>query len=156
MAVIGAEEATRAAIAWLIEVVASGREVATSLYYRDPLDLHLALTRALVVGVDALRPAIDVAAERARHRLREENLSPYRRAQAMIVAGASASPFLAEVSDAAARLVESANADGCWPAETLYVAGNTESAGLWHYQSWAVTTALCVRALASVASTKRG
>lgn len=159
VAVIGAEETTSAAVAWLVEVVASGREVATSLYYRDPLDLHLALTRALFVGVDALRPAIEIAAERARQRLREDHLSPYRRAQAMIVAGASASPLPAEVSDAATRLVESADPDGCWPAETLYVAGNTESAGLWHYQSWAVTTALCVRALASVApttSTKRG
>ena len=39
------------------------------------------------------------------------------------------------------------NPDGTWPAETLFVAGNTARPGLWHYQSWAVVTAMCVRAL---------
>ena len=147
VAVIGHGPATAAAIAWLLEVVASGQEVAKSLYYPDPLDLHLALTRAVAAGVDALRPAMEIAALRARERLCGGGLSPYRMAQALVVAAASANPGVAELREAAALLAHQAEPGGGWPADTLYVAGNTELGGLWHYQSWAVVTALCVRAL---------
>ncbi len=147
VAVLGPGPATDAAVAWLLEVVESGREAASSAYYPDPLDLHLALTRAVEAGVDALRPAVETAASRARDRLRTDALSPYRTAQALAVAAAGSGRGGRAPDEAAQRLVERAGPDGTWPAETLFVAGNTARPGLWHYQSWAVVTAMCVRAL---------
>ena len=147
VAVVGPGPATDAAVAWLLGVVESGREAASSAYYPDPLDLHLALTRAAEAGVEALRPALETAASRALDRLRTEALSPYRTAQALVVAASASLPGGSIPAGAARRLVELAGPDGAWPAETLFVAGNTDRSGLWHYQSWAVVTAMCVRAL---------
>ena len=154
VAVIGPGPTTDAAIAWLIEVVATGSEAAASTYYLDPLDLHMALTRAVAAGVEALQPTVEIAAARALERLRRGGLSPYRMAQALVVAAVSANPGVTDLSEAATRLAQCSEPDGGWPADTLYVAGNTELGGLWHYQSWAVVTALCVRALVMAATLK--
>lgn len=147
IAVLGPGTATAAAIAWLLDLVATGQEATHSTYYLDPLDLHLALVRALQAGVAALWPAVEIAAVRASERLRRQPLSPYRTAQAMLVAAAGAVPATAELTQAAERLAGQAQPGGGWPADTLFVAGDPASGGLWHYQSWAVTSALCLRAL---------
>jgi len=155
VAVLGECEATQAAIAWLIEVVARQQEVVSSLYYPDPLDLHLALTRALQHGVTNLRPAVALAAARACQRLENEALTPYRTAQAMLVANTQTIADRDLMARAARRLASCCETSGQWPAETLYVAGNTELGGLWHYQSWAIVSALCARALAVAADLQR-
>lgn len=155
VAVIGPAPATDAAVAWLLDVAESGREVASSTYYPDPLDLHVALTRAVAAGVEALGPAVESAARRALGRLRGEAMSPYRIAQAVVVAASGSRPPGCEAAEAARRLIELAGPDGTWPAETLFVCGNLDRPGLRHYQSEAVVTALCVRALV-VAATEEG
>lgn len=155
VAVLGECDTTQVAIAWLIDVVARQQEVASSLYYPDPLDLHLALTRALQHGVTSLRPALELAAARACQRLQNEALTPYRTAQAMLVANTLTIADTALLARAARRLASCCEAPGQWPAETLYVAGNTELGGLWHYQSWAIVSALCARALAVAADIQR-
>jgi len=155
VAVIGPAPATDAAVAWLLDVVESGREVASSTYYPDPLDLHVALTRAVGAGVEALGPAVESAARRALCRLREEAASPYRTAQAVVVAASGPRPSGEGTAEAARRLVELAGPDGTWPAETLFVCGDLARPGLRHHRSEAVVTALCVRALV-VAATEEG
>ncbi len=151
VALIGPGPETDAAVAWLLEVVASGTEVPSSAYYPDPLDLHLALTRAVESGVVALRPAVALAARNAADRLRRGNLAPYRIAQAVLVAdGGSRLPERLR-SDAARQLADQVQSDGGWPADTLFVARRSEGEGFWHYQSRAVVTALCLRALVTAA-----
>lgn len=156
VAVIGPGTTTDAAVAWLLELVGAGREVAESAYYPDPLDLHVALTRAVAAGVNALQPAVDVAAARALDRLAAGGLSPYRTAQAIVVAGSGALLPFGVAETATRRLVELAEPTGRWGDETLFVAGNTALPGNWHYQSWAVVTALCVRALVVAAEAQGG
>ena len=155
VAVIGPGPATDVAVAWLLDVVENGREVACSAYYPDPLDLHVALTRAVAAGVEALRPALECAARRVLGRLQDEAMSPYRLAQAVVVAAAGSGPGSGGATEGARRLVEIARPDGTWPADTLFVCRDLDRTGLKHYQSEAVVTALCVRAL-SVAATAEG
>lgn len=140
--VLGDGPLTERAVAWLNRIVTEGREADHCIFYPDPLDLHMAVTRAHAAGVHGLSTAVGIAAMRARDRLRTDDLSAYRVAQAMVVAGASD-----EVASARARLLDLRQDDGTWPADTLYVAGNTRHGGLWQYQSWAVVTALAIRAL---------
>lgn len=147
VAVLGPGPATDDAVAWLIEVVAAGTEVADSVYYLDALDLHIALTRAVAAGVEALRPALAAASARAHARLLADGLSPYRTAQAIIVASHAEEADAVLLADAADHLLASRHATGLWPSDTLFVAGNTDAPGWWHYQSDAVTSALCARAL---------
>jgi len=147
VAVIGGGPQTAAAIAWLLDVVATGRERAKSSYYPDPLDLHVALVRALEAGVTALRPAVEIAAVRAQERLGTGGLSPYRIAQAMVVASTAVQPDRPLLKQAAATLAAGADPAGGWPAETLFVCRTGTAGGLLHYQSRAVVTALCLRAL---------
>lgn len=148
VAVLGPGPVTDAAVEWLLDVVAAGREAAESAYYPDPLDLHVALTRAVGAGVEALRPAVERGAGRAVERLHAGELSPYRIAQAVVVAASASRPDRRLLREAAGRLVELAGPDGSWPSDQLFVARNTAGPGLWRYRSWTVVTALCVRALA--------
>ncbi len=147
VALIGPGPETEAAVAWLMDVVASGREAVSSTYYPDPLDLHMALTRAMEAGVEALKPAGDIAAEKALHRLQAGDLTPYRIAQAIVVAGSASRHSAPALTAAAAHLAAHAELGGCWPADTLFVAGRSEREGFFLYQSQAVVTALCLRAL---------
>jgi hypothetical protein len=161
VAVVGPGDHTARTVAWLNDVVAQASETASSAYYRDPLDLHVALVRALRWGgVVGLRDAVGTAARRAAERLAlEAHLSAYRRAQAMVVcaagqglAGRGTTDGAADVLMASAEHLLSQRADdGTWPTGVLYVAGNTAGPGVWQYQSWAVTTALCVAALHAAA-----
>jgi hypothetical protein len=156
--VLGSGEATDAACEWLNDLVRHEREVASSAYYRDPLDLHVALTRAVAHGgLPLLGPAVQVAAQRALQRLSSDpHLLGYRRAQAMVVLAAAReigvveeSPsHITEVLHASGReLLDQRDVEGRWASGCLFVAGNTKAPGYWEYESWAVTTALCVRAL---------
>lgn len=154
VAVIGPGPATAAAVEWLLDVVATGREAIESTYYPDPLDLHVALTRAVEAGVEALRPALELAAGRAMERLHAGEPSPYRIAQAIVVACAGADPDPLLLNGAAARLVECADPAGGWPGDTLYVCGSGTKIIL-HYQSEAVVTALSLRALVLAAINER-
>lgn len=147
VALLGEEDVTVRAIAWLDEVVASGREVESSAYYVDPLDVHLAIRRGVDAGVTPLRPALASASGRAGERLAAGGLSPYRTAQALLVAGDEIDTVLRET--ARKSLLVARDASGAWPRETLFVAARTDAPGRWLYQSWSVVTALCVRALLS-------
>lgn len=147
VAVVGPGPATEAAVAWLGEVIAAGREVAESAYYLDPLDLHVALTRAVGAGVTGLRPALATAAQRAHDRLLTSDLSAHRTAQAVVVAANGHPTEATALAQAADRLLNLRAAPGWWAADTLFVAANTEAPGRWRYQSEAVTSALCARAL---------
>jgi hypothetical protein len=144
VAVLGSGPATGAAVGWLHEVVHDAREVESCVFYPDPLDVHMAIGRAYAAGVAELRPAVDIAADRALDRLSRNDLSAYRLAQAIVVATSAGE---SDVDDAKDRLRALRQDDGTWPADTLYVAGNTRHGGLWQYQSWAVVTALAIRAL---------
>lgn len=147
VAALGPQLAPGTTVAWLVDVVERAAEVSCSRYYPDPLDLHVALVRGLGRGVGALAPAVAAAASRARRRLQErEQLSAYRLAQAMVVLAASA-PGDPTVAEAGEALLAAQLPDGNWPAETLFTAPNSTGPGNWHYQSWMVVTALCVRAL---------
>lgn len=154
-ALIGPGPETEAAVVWLLDVVASGREVASSAYYPDPLDLHMALTRAVDAGVETLKPALDIAAERALHRLQMRDLTSYRIAQAIVVAGCASRHSALVLTDAATDLAAQVEPGGCWPADTLFVAGRTGRDGFFRYQSRAVVTALCLRALVVAAAWER-
>jgi hypothetical protein len=145
VAVLGEGEVTAAAVDWLREVVATGREVASCAFYVDPLDVHLAGRRAVEAGVGSLQPALEVAAERAQVRLAAGGLSPYRAAQALLVAGSEVEPSVLDATRA--ELLAAREESGTWPRETMFVAGRTDAPGRWLYQSWAVVTALCARAL---------
>jgi len=147
IALLGEVPETPTAIAWLDEVVASGREVESSAYYVDPLDVHLAIRRGVDAGVTPLRPALASASGRAGERLAAGGLSPYRTAQALLVAGDEIDTVLRET--ARKSLLVARDASGAWPRETLFVAARTDAPGRWLYQSWSVVTALCVRALLS-------
>lgn len=156
VAVLGAGDATAAAIAWLDDVVASGAELAASTYYPDALDLHVALTRAVRAGVRELRPAVEAAAVRARDRLRDADLSPYRTAQAVVVAAEAArrdGMLATELHRAAGRLLDARIDAARWAPETLFVATDTETGLRRLYRSEEVVTALCVRALAAAGGT---
>lgn len=150
-AVVGPGTTTRAAVAWLCEVVASGSEAEESAYYREPLDLHVAVTRAFAAGVTGLLPALELAGERARERLVDNcGLTAYTAAQAMVVAHA-AGRMNHRASHAGRQLLgatASLDAAGVgWPGETLFRARNRPDPGIRCYQSAAVVSALCVRAL---------
>ena len=150
---IGECEETHSAIDWLDRVVMSGTETENSVYYPDPLDLHVAISRAVARGVARLTDCLDAAAERALNRLNEPLLSAHRIAQAIIVV--TASNHSADLPQQAfSRLLSLQQTDGCWAAETLYAARATESKGVMRYRSRLVTTALCVAALAR--ATRRG
>jgi hypothetical protein len=145
VALLGEVTETAAAIDWLLDIVAAGREVESSPFYLDALDVHLAIRRAVDAGVEPLRPALSSAVERAVDRLKSGELSPYRTAQALVVAGTTTDTA---IRDAATRsLLRSRSADGTWSRETLFVAARTDAPGRWLYQSWSVVTALCTRAL---------
>ena len=146
VAAIGADDVVGDAVTWLTTVVDSEREVESSAYYRDPLDLHLAIARAVAAGVVALRPALEQAAGRAATRLRSDpGLSDYRVAQAALVAASVADADA--VARAAGRLRGAQDGHGRWSADTLFVAAHTDGPGWWHYRSWTVTTAACARVL---------
>jgi hypothetical protein len=145
VAVLGEGETTAAAVDWLGEVVATGRETASCAFYADPLDVHLAVRRAVDAGVGSLRPALTAAAERAQARLAAGGLSPYRAAQALLVADGTVDEPVARATRA--DLIADQEESGRWPRETMFVAGRTDAPGRWLYQSWAVVTALCARAL---------
>ncbi|PRQ02412.1 hypothetical protein ENSA5_23390 [Enhygromyxa salina] len=53
---LGDHEGTRAAAAWLCELVRSGAEAPTVLYYENRLTLYFALARALAGGASGLAP----------------------------------------------------------------------------------------------------
>jgi hypothetical protein len=144
---IGECEETRIAIDWLDQIVRSGTEIESCVYYPDPLDLHVAISRAVARGVSRLAACLEVAATRALGRLNEPHLSGHRIAQAIIVV--TASNQAADVPrHAVSRLLSLQQQDGSWAAETLYAARATDSHGVIRYRSRLVTTALCVAALA--------
>lgn len=145
VAVLGARPETRAAIAWLLDVVDRGSEVAESAYYPDPLDLHVALARAVAAGVTALHPAVTQAARHAVTRL--DDPSPYRVAQAIVVLHAAEQAGPTGLQAAAHRLAASQRSDGSWPAHALFRARDAQASEWLEYSSTAVTTALCARAL---------
>lgn len=160
VAVIGPGRDTEAASAWLCAVVADGREVAETKFYPDPLDTHVAITRAVRRGgVEALTPAIAEAAPRALARLRAaDGMPPYRRAQAIVVCNAArmiapqsldadVAPVMAQAAD---ELLAQQRGDGTWESGCLFVAGNADGPGTWQFESVAVTTALCLAALFGV------
>lgn len=149
VAVLGDVPVTARAIAWLNEVVRAEVEVDSCSYYPDPLDLHMAISRAVVAGVQALQPALELAAPRAMARL-EADAPAHRMAQAICIALAGGvAP--ADLVGAAARLADKQGADGFWPVEVLFTAVNTEDyGGLNLYTSQAVSTALCAQALSKV------
>ncbi len=151
VAVLGSCPETDAVIAWLNKVIAEGSEAASSIFYPDALDLHVAVARSVALGVEPLRPALELAGARGLERLRTGKETPFRTAQAMVVVASSSSQDTKIMTDAAEWLVEQRDAKGIWPRETVFVAGNTLLPGLWHYQSWAVVSAVCVRALTAVA-----
>lgn len=147
VAVLGPELAPAATVGWLLDVVARAAEVEHCSYYPDPLDLHVALVRGVGQGVASLLPAVELAADRARDRLAgSAHLTPYRVAQAMVVLAAG-DPGAPALSQAVPKLLDSQRPDDRWPADTLFTAGNSAGPGTWHYRSWLVVTAMCVRAL---------
>lgn len=134
------------AVESLTDVVARGAEVENCCYYPDPLDIHMAISRAVGVGVRELAPALEQAGRRAVERL-QEPASAYRMAQALVVALASGQPPGA-LLDAGERLAGMQGHDGFWMPETLFTASSTRDyGGLILYTSNAVTTALCAKAL---------
>lgn len=145
LGVIGERPDTLTAVGWLKDVVREEAELANCVFYPDPLDTHMAITRAVEAGVESLRGVLVPAAERAAARLAGEDLPPYRRAQAILVCAAAGH----RPGAAAARvLADQQAADGTWPAHTLFRAGSTqEHGGYMCYTSVMVTTALCLRAL---------
>lgn len=145
VALLGETAETTAAIEWLNGVVESRREVESSLFYVDALDLHLAIRRAVDAGATSLRPSLAIAQERARERIATGGLSPYRCAQAAAVAQGTLDRPLWD--SARTALLDTRTPDGTWPRETLFVAARTDGPGRCLYQSWSVVTALCARAL---------
>ena len=149
VALLGSGQSTDEAVAWLTTVVADAREVTESAYYPDPLDTHVAISRAVARGVSGLRSALDQAQERAVERLLAPAAeSAYRTAQALVVIesmrGRSAQAARTCGRD---RLLAARLTDGTWPTHTLFEAGNSTGPGRYLYQSWAIVGALCVRAL---------
>ena len=145
VALLGEQPVTMGAIDWLDDVVARGREVESSQFYVDELDLHLAIRRAVDRGVAALGGALRVGIDRAHDRLTTDDLSPYRTAQALAVIAGAGDPRAR--LRAVEALISAREGSGCWTRETLFVAGRTDVPGRWLYQSWSVVTALCARAL---------
>lgn len=145
VAVLGEGAVTASSIAWLTDVVGDAAEVESSHYYPDPLDLHVAIRRGVDRGVSGLRPALEMAQTRARRRLVDEQLTPYRTAQALAVLAGALDEGPRE--SAVSALLDAQQPSGQWIRETLFVAGRTDAPGRWLYQSWSVVTALCARAV---------
>lgn len=149
VAVLGATPDTADAVGWLTGLVEQEAEVDNCCYYPDPLDLHMAVARAVAAGVEGLRPALVLAGRRAVGRL-ADTTSAYRLAQMVVVALASGIPP-SHLGEAGQRLADMQDRDGFWAAETLFYAVSTrEFGGRALYTSQAVTTALCARALAQL------
>jgi hypothetical protein len=150
VAALGPDPLTAHAVDWLLGLVSEGTETAHCCYYPDPLDTHMAIGRAVAAGVEALVPALTMAAPRAVARLEDRRLPSYRRAQAILVALAGGVPA-PDLRSAADVLAQQQQGDGFWAPEALYTAVSTQDVGgLALYTSRAVTTALCARALVAV------
>lgn len=149
VALLGEEPTTTAAIAWLTRVVENASEGQHCAFYPDPLDTHMAITRAVNAGVAVLGPALMSAADRALDRLAAGGLSAYRTAQAVVVAATAGRADPSRLHPTIDMLLHSQEHSGMWPAESLFTVASTEDyGGAVHYTSAAVVTALCVRALA--------
>lgn len=149
VAVLGSEEHTAAAIAWLDGLVRHGDEVAACCFYPDALDTHMAILRAVEAGVEDLRPALELAAPQAHARL-VDDLPAYRLAQSLRIC-AGVGVMDERVRTAATRLLAMQGPDGMWQAHSLFtVASSMPYGGAVHYTSAAVTTALCASALSAV------
>lgn len=157
VALLGEGPKTAEAIAWLNWVIDNALERQHCAFYPDPLDTHMAITRAVNAGVVGLVPALTTAADRVLHRLADGGLSAYRTAQAVVVAATADKFDPARLQATADRLMHLQEDNGMWPAESLFTVASTEDyGGAVHYTSAAVVTALCVRALACLAGDPAG
>jgi hypothetical protein len=152
VAVLGEQPETAPAARWLAEVVEDGRAGESSWYYRDDLDLALAIQRAATAGVSTLDRGARVSAACAAARIEEEaeSLSAHRLGQAVVAAswGTSAEAS-ATLSRARTLLLTRQRPDGSWPGGLLYVGPKPPDPPTLWWSSVAVTTALCAAALAA-------
>jgi hypothetical protein len=146
LAWIGASKSTHATAEWLRDIVLAEGESRHLRFYRDALDLHVALCQALDRGVALVGPGVAAAAARAETSLNDGNLSSHRRAQAILVALHGSAPSTA-IGAAVDRLVAQQSPDGLWEPEVLY-SSRTVGTGLpVIFRSRTVTSALCVAAI---------
>jgi len=150
VAALGQRPEIDPAVRWITDVVDQGRAAEAAWYYRDELDLALAIQRAVDGGVVALRRSAQASARRAAVRLGRDaaTLSPHRLAQAIVAAAwdgfASTDEALAR---AQALLAAQQRPDGSWPADLFSVGPRPPDPPRFWFVSEAVTTALCVGAL---------
>jgi hypothetical protein len=151
VAVLGERPETERAVRWIGEVVEDGQVVESSWYYRDSLDLALAVQRAADAGVSSLARTARVSALNAAARIEDkpETLSTHRLAQAVVAASwevsASASATLLR---ARLLLLARQRPDGSWPAGLLYVGPHPPGPPTLWWSSTAVTSSICTAALA--------
>ncbi|MBD0282210.1 MAG: hypothetical protein ICV69_08465 [Thermoleophilaceae bacterium] len=150
VALLGERRETVIAVRWVADVAERRRAQESSWYYRDSLDLTLAIQRAADADVGGLRGAAHVCAVRAAARVEGDAaaLSPHRLSQAIIAASWDPSACdPAALAHARARLLACQLWDGSWPAGLLYVGAEPPAPPIFWFSSQTVTTALCTRAL---------
>jgi hypothetical protein len=153
VALLGERPETERAVRWIAEVVEDGRIAESSWYYRDCLDLALAVQRAADAGVSSLSRSARLSAVNAAARIEDEpeTLSTHRLGQAVVAAswGASASAS-ATLARARSLLLARQRPDGSWPAGLLYVGPQPPDPPTYWWASTAVTTSICTAALTVV------
>jgi hypothetical protein len=140
---LGESAHTRAAVEWLIEVVEGNQETGCSKYYRDPLALYYMLSRAYHSGITSLGVTRAAVRDRAIAALddRGTSVTPLAAALAacsLLNVGHRSDPL----PETVVTLARMQGPDGSWPRSALYLGPAP------YYGSEALTTALCVEALA--------
>lgn len=154
---LGQNSGTLPTIQWLIQIVREGREAVCDKWYRDPFTFYYALSRAYAADVQALGAVCDLITERI-----TEHQGPDGRIGANALQTALAINTLfnfyhgSENAPARIRigrdiikraipyLLETQEAEGCWPVVPYYYGGPQKSV------SWGgreLTTAICLEAI---------
>jgi hypothetical protein len=157
---LGASAGTRAAMAWIRDLLVAGREadLATS-YYDDPFSLFYAVSRAIAAGVHEWRPlgALMKGKVLARYLDQGGDLPSLLLAQALVTLCAAGDRTLPLTRGIASQLLHRQGSDGSWPIWPWWsdVTLSREGLATW-WGSPALTTAVCLEALTGLADATPG
>ncbi|MBM3501405.1 MAG: hypothetical protein FJX74_22350 [Armatimonadetes bacterium] len=152
---LGDDPGTAAAVAWLIDIVRQRREASSYWYYLDDLALYYAVTRAWreakVAALWACRSAI-VSRTLLRRGPDGSFGDELATGLALCILQGWGGMDRQALSVSAGCLLRSQRSDGSWPARAYYAGPTAPSPRSVWWGSPEITTAICIEALAGLAS----
>jgi hypothetical protein len=142
---LGDHPETHRAAHYLLRVLERRDAAGSDWYYADPNALYYMISRACVEGTASLSPCTGLIRAAVDEASTETPLSVALALCALGHVGAGTSDRASELSQ---RLIDAQADDGGWPAAAFYAGPEPPEAHRFWWGSRALTTAICVEALA--------